>query len=68
MRDYEQLWKDVVEGLKTRGYEDYGGNDTNFLIMKNKNFPETSIKIFINHYDNNLSYEDINHIIVRFTG
>lgn len=68
MREYNQLWKDVIEGLKKQGYEEYGGNDINFLIMSNKKFPNTTIKIYLNDYNKELGYMDKNAITVRFTG
>lgn len=63
MKEYNQLFKDIVSGLKNQGYLDVGGNDDCFLIMKNKE--GKAIKIFLNNYDKT-NEEDINHVVVRF--
>ncbi len=63
MKEYNQLFKDIVNGLKSQGYLDIGGNDDCFLIMKNKK--GNLLKIFLMDYDKT-NEENINHVIIRF--
>lgn len=64
MKAYNQLWKNVVDGLVSQGYTIWGGNDNSFLILKDKH--NRAIKIFLIDYDNT-EYRDSNQIIVRFS-
>ena len=54
----KQLFSDLVNGLKSQGWGDWGGNDDTFLIMKKG---QDTIKIFADNYDKP------NHFIVRYS-
>jgi hypothetical protein len=62
-RRYPKLWKDVVDGLVSKGWKLVGGNIEDYMILRKG---EEEIKVFIQHRDI-FDSNETNFIVTRYT-